>query len=385
MGKHRKNTSKWMYWFSLAISVVIVYKILDSYTDIKSWFSNLFSVLSPFIIGIIIAYILYIPSRKFENLFNKNKLLKKHSRGISIFITYILFFILLIVGIRFLVPALTSSFQDLVSNFQSYYTSIKEQIMALPEDSILKSDRVINAINQFNNFKIEDYINMTKIGQYAQGVLSVVSSIFDVFVAFIVSVYVLLDRKRIVTGLKKFVEAVFNKKASENIAKYFNKTNEIFCKFLTSQFMDAIVVAILTSIAMSIMKIKYAVMLGVFIGIFNLIPYFGAIIAVGISGILTILTGGVSKAIEMLIVVIIIQQIDANIINPKIVGGSLKISPLLVIFAVTVGGAYFGVLGMFLAVPVAAVIKVIIDDFVELRTKEKNETESEKFSEHSLD
>ena len=121
------------------------------------------------------------------------------------------------------------------------------------------------------------------------------------------------------------------------------------------------------------MHVKYAVMLGLFIGLFNLIPYFGAIIAVAISVILTILTGGLSKAIEMTIVVIILQQIDANFINPKIVGESLEISPLLVIFSVTIGGAYFGILGMFLAVPVAAVIKVLITDLVDYKYKKREE------------
>ena len=123
----------------------------------------------------------------------------------------------------------------------------------------------------------------------------------------------------------------------------------------------------MVSIAMTIMGIKYAPLLGFFIGLFNMIPYVGAIIATAISAIVTLITGGLSQAIWMLIVVIILQQIDANIINPRIVGKSLKISPLLVLFAVTFGGAYFGILGMFLAVPVIAVIKILIDDFIRYR------------------
>ena len=115
------------------------------------------------------------------------------------------------------------------------------------------------------------------------------------------------------------------------------------------------------------MKVKYAPLLGFFIGFFNMIPYIGAIIAVGISAIITLITGGVSQAIWMLIVTIILQQIDANIINPKIIGQSLKISPLLVIFAVTVGGAYFGILGMFLAVPVIAVVRIIVEDYIDYK------------------
>lgn len=373
MRKDKKCISKWTYWFSFALVLILVYKILDSFADIKTWFSNLFSVLSPFIVGIIIAYILYIPARKFEQMYVKVKFIKKRARPLSIFTVYVLFILLIVIGFRFLVPAITTSFQDLVNNFQSYYISIKQSIMALPEDSIFKSERFMNIINQFNGFKIEDYINLNMIGQYAQGVISFASGIFDIFVSFVVSLYLLLDRKQIVEFFRKLTGAFFSKQSYKNIGKYFNRTNEIFCKFLSSQFLDAIVVAILTSVAMSIMHVKYAVMLGLFIGLFNLIPYFGAIIAVAISVILTILTGGLSKAIEMTIVVIILQQIDANFINPKIVGESLEISPLLVIFSVTIGGAYFGILGMFLAVPVAAVIKVLITDLVDYKYKKREE------------
>ena len=115
------------------------------------------------------------------------------------------------------------------------------------------------------------------------------------------------------------------------------------------------------------MGVRYAPLLGFFIGLFNMIPFIGAIIATVIAGLITLITGGLSQAIWMLIVTIVLQQIDANIINPKIVGQSLKISPLLVLFAVSVGGAYFGILGMFLAVPVIAVIRIVVDDFVSYR------------------
>ena len=108
-----------------------------------------------------------------------------------------------------------------------------------------------------------------------------------------------------------------------------------------------------------------------------MIPYFGAIIAVIIAALITILTGGVGQAVTMVIVVTILQQIDANIINPKIIGNSLKISPLLVIFAVTIGGAYFGVWGMFLAVPVIAVLKLVVTDYIEYKNKVKMQEEIE--------
>ena len=106
-----------------------------------------------------------------------------------------------------------------------------------------------------------------------------------------------------------------------------------------------------------------------------MIPYIGAIVAVAIGILITFITGGLGKAIAMAIVVIILQQIDANIINPKIIGVSLEVSPLLVIFSVTVGGAYFGILGMFLAVPIAVVIKTVLNDWIESKNKFRDEQE----------
>lgn len=368
-----KRGKKWIYWFSLGVSLIIIYKILDSFSAIGNWFSNLFSILSPFIVGIIIAYILYIPSKKLERAFSKIKLkfISKKARGLSVFIVYLLLLLILFFAFKFIVPLLIESFQDLVNNLQSYYVGIKNSIADLPEDSFLKSDAAMKALNDLTTFKIEDYISMDKLTQYAQGVISFASGIFDIFVAFIVSVYLLLERNEIVKFFKKFAESSFKKDTYKNITRYFKQSNEIFCNFLIGQLSDAIVVGIMTSVAMSIMHVKYAVMLGIFIGVLNMIPYFGAIIAVAISIFITLLTGGLTQAIEMAAVVIILQQVDANIINPKIVGDSVKISPLLVIFAVTVGGAYFGVMGMFIAVPVAAIIKLLINDLIEYNYAKK--------------
>ena len=158
---------------------------------------------------------------------------------------------------------------------------------------------------------------------------------------------------------------------SKKISEYVHNSNYIFFKFISGQLIDAVVVGILVTVAMSIIGVKYSILLGFIIGLFNIIPYFGAIVAVGLSILITVITGGLSKAFWMALIVIILQQIDSNIINPKIIGDSLEISPLLVIIAVTVGGAYFGVLGMFLAVPVAAVFKIIINDWIEAK-KEKS-------------
>lgn len=373
MNKEKHSVKKWLYWFSLAITIIFCYKLLDDYTYVMNWLGNLFTILMPFLIGILISYILYIPCRKVENICDKSKLkfLKKKSRMIAIIVIYILVIILIVLFIKFLVPVITQSILDLGNNFQGYYNSLIEMINDMPEDSILKSDIAKDIISNIKDIDLKQFINLQKIGEYIEGILSAATAIVNVFIAIIVSVYVLYDRRKIVAFIKKLINSLFDTKIAIKISNYFNRTNEILLKFIGSQFIDAIIVGILTSVAMVIMKVKYGVTLGILIGVSNLIPYFGAIVGVGIAIIITIFTGGFTKAIWLAVVIIILQQIDANIINPKIVGNSLKVSPLLVIFAVTIGGAYFGTLGMFLAVPIAAVLKIIIMDLIEYKEKAK--------------
>lgn len=368
--KEKRVWTKWLYWFTFAVAVITVYKTLDNFTEIGNWISNFLGIIMPFIIGIIIAYILYIPARKIENIFKKVKKLKlihNKARGLSVITVYILVILILVLTINYIVPLVCTSVVDFVNNFQGYYNTVMEKINNLPDDALIKNEFITNSIEKIGEINIADYINMEKITKYAQGALSIATGIFNFFVSLIVSAYILLERTEIIKFARKLLGAIFEKDACKKIGMYFNRTNEIFLKFLASQLLDAIVVGILTSIAMSLLGVKYAVLLGIMIGLFNMIPYFGAIIAVIIATIITFITGGFSQALWMVIITTILQQIDANIINPKIVGESLKISPLLVIFAVTVGGAYFGVLGMFLGVPVIAVLKVLIGDYIEFK------------------
>ena len=377
MNEIKNHWKKWVYWFLLGVAKIVVYKMLDNFGDIMGVITKFFDIITPFFVGIFIAYLLYMPCKTIEKAYKKSKLkfTRKRARGLSILTVYLIAFLIIVILTNFILPVVWESIIDLVNNIQGYFETTIQRYNELPDTSILKSEIVNDAINEIKNLDIKQYLRLDKILEYIINAIDAVTGIFDVFVALIVSVYILAGRKQIITFLKKFAAAMLNKKTYQNIDKYFNNTNEIFFKFIASQFLDAVIVGILVTIAMSIMGVKYAPLLGFFIGLFNMIPYIGAIIAVVISSIITLITGGLSQTIWMLIIVIIIQQIDANVINPKIVGQSLKISPLLVIFAITVGGAYFGILGMFLAVPVIAVLKIIVEDYIEYRLslKEKEE------------
>ena len=378
MEEKKRKLTKWLYWFLFAVAVIFVYKTLDNFSAIGAWLKGLLEVLMPFIIGILIAYILYIPSKKVEIFYRKFKrprFISKKARPLAVFTVYLIALILIIIAFRFLIPAVANAVVDFVNNFQGYYSTMMKAIEELPEDSVFKSEEVLNIVNEVKNIDFKQFINMEKIAEYAKGAIDVASKVFDFFVALVVSVYVLLQRRDILNFFKDLSRAMFKESTYKSLGRYFDRTNEIFFNFIAGQVLDGFVVGIITSIAMSIMGVKYAVPLGFMIGLFNLIPYFGAIIAVVIAALITFLTGGLKQAILMVVVVTILQQLDANIINPKIIGNSLEISPLLVIFAVTVGGAYMGVWGMFLAVPIIAVIKLFITDYIEYKNKIKQTQE----------
>ena len=232
------------------------------------------------------------------------------------------------------------------------------------KDNILKP-----MVDYIQSLDFKELLGPDKIMEYIASAVGVVKSIFSVFIAFICSVYILSERESIIKFINKFARATMKENGYKKFQRYFTSGNQIFFGFISSQFIDAFVVAILMSITLLILRVKYAILLGLLIGLFNLIPYFGAIIGVGIAALITFLTGGWQQAIIMVVVVIIVQQIDANIINPRITGNALNVSPLLVIFSVSIGGAYFGIVGMFLAVPIAVLIKLMIEDYISNKDK----------------
>lgn len=366
MNEMKNHGKKWLYWFLLGVAIIVVYKALDNFGDVMGVVTKFFEIITPFLVGIFISYLLYMPCKKMEESYAKSKLkwIAKKSRGLGILTVYVIILLLVVILINFILPVVFESVVDLINNIQNYYEIAIDNYNQLPSDHILKSGMVEDAIQNVQNLDIKQYFQLEKILAYVVSAIDAVTGLFDVVVAVIVSVYILAERVEILNSIKKLAEAVFKEKTYKNLGKYFNNSNEIFFKFIASQFLDAIIVGVMVTIAMSIMRVKFAPLLGFLIGLFNMIPYIGAIIAVAIATLITLITGGLSQAIWMLIVVIILQQIDANIINPKIIGQSLKISPLLVIFAITVGGAYFGILGMFLAVPAIAVVRILVEDYI---------------------
>lgn len=356
--------------------IMIIFLILNNLGEVQSFVSRLISIVFPFILGLIFALVLLPMCNKFEKLLNgktvKNKkknFIKRHSRGLSVFISYIIVILIIALLIKFAVPTIYNNIVEFVSNIPVYYNNIVNYLNNVPESSILYGLDFSIIIDNISVENIQKYFDFDTIFTYLKGVFNFASAVFSLFVAIILSIYILIYRSKIVAFMKRVLRTVSNKKTENTVTKYLYRSITIFSRFIAAQFLDAIIIGTLCSIALLILDVKYALALGFLIGIANMIPYFGAIFATIFVVLLIILTGGIWKAITVLIVILILQQIDANIINPKILSENLKMNPMLVIFAVTIGGGFFGILGMFLSVPIFAVLKTILMEFIENKEK----------------
>ncbi|MDY3927759.1 MAG: AI-2E family transporter [Clostridia bacterium] len=372
--KFLKKYSSWIAPFLFLLVLIIVYKSLDNLNSLKNYLYSFLEILKPFFVGFLIAYIVNLPAKKLENFINNSKydVLKKHSKGISIFFVFFTAIIIVVITVRALVPELYSNVLDLYNNAPAYIN----KIMGYIEKWQHKLDlRIIQPGNKLSAAKaIEDYIksfDLTEFSKYAQGVINITSGVINTFISFVAAIYMLIDKQRIVDGIKNIIAVFWSEEKSESICGYFGKINDIFSKYIYCRLIDALIITVLATAILYALRVKYALVLGLMVGFLNLIPYFGSIISTILVMIISLVTGGIFKLIWTGITLTILQQVDGNYIGPTIMDNVLEIRPLTVIFAVAVGGGFFGVLGMLFSVPIAGVIKMMCEDFINKKRIEK--------------
>ncbi len=227
---------------------------------------------------------------------------------------------------------------------------------------------------------VKNLINRTLIdmsGILMRFVANIGSGAAAIFTSFIISIYMLIEKEDILARGKRFVFAFFDEKSARKTLHIFTDANRIFKSFLNGKFLDSFIVGVICAIVFYIFKVPYAPLMGSIIGVFNVIPYFGPIIG-SVPVVLVSFFVDPPKSITVLIVIIVVQQLDANFLDPRIVGGNVGVSPFWIITSVTVGGNLFGVPGMILGVPIVVLIKTIIEESVNLRLIEKGMGEIEK-------
>ena len=185
----------------------------------------------------------------------------------------------------------------------------------------------------------------------------------------------LIDKERLQKSFIRIMDCFLKEKRVDGIIDHAKRINDIFTNYIYSRLTCSVIMAIVSSIVLMMFKVKYALILGIFIGMMDMIPYFGSIISWAAVTIVTFITGGLWKGIWVAVVMLVLQQLDGNLLGPKVMGDSLEIRPFWIVFAVSVGGTLFGFLGMLFSVPVIAIIRVILSDYVTARENRKNMTE----------
>ena len=382
-----KKYSKWASIFVLGVALIAVYKTFDSFQEVASVFGFVLKAIRPFIVAFIIAYLLNITVKKVERLIServKLKFCKKHSYAISIALVYVASVLFVMVLLSSLLPALFKSIIDMIQHLPQYAEIFFNFINGLDISERIGLHFNVGVIKESFRSWIGS-IDTNTLSTFAQGGLTsvtsgiamIASSAMGAFISVIASVYMLIDKDRIISGAKRVIRAVVKSSKVETGLAELAKINKIFTQYIYSRLICCVIMAVVCTVILALLGEKYALLLGIFIGVMDMIPYFGSIIATLASGVVTAISGGFMHAVWCLVALLVMQQIDGNVIAPRVMGDRLEIRPLTIIIAVSVCGSLFGFVGMLISVPIVAVIRAAFVEYIhvkEARIAEQDET-----------
>jgi len=365
----------------VVIEIALLGLIILNLDRILGGIGNFLSVISPFIIGAAIAYLLNKPALTFQKIYDKSSSnwVRKKSQTLSVATVFLIMIGGISILVNFAVPIIVDNIVDFGNNIANYYGLFTDWLENVDSNNWLYGF-IPDLSGNILDFVTPEMVNQLGTGatQFAAHLMNVTSWVVNIFLAIIAAFYMLITKENLIALAKRLLQLFMKPKTYENVVDYIKKSNRIFHKFVGAQFIDACIVGVFGTIILAIIGVPYAVTFGILLAVCNMIPIFGSIFATIVTVIVTVFTGGLPMAMITLVALLILQQVDANVIGPKITGDALGLKPLLIIFAIVVGGAYFGIVGMFVAVPVAAMLKMFLSDFMDLREaklKEKEEKE----------
>ncbi len=370
------------------ILLIITYTILLCFALINFKFvlnviGYILNLLKPFIFGFCIAFILNIPLSKIENIIlklknNKKNKKKKEIQGVnkpnkkvrafSIMMSLIIFIGIIFFTLFLVIPEFINTISILKENVPNAFDQAKEWTMNLMDSN----PRILEKINEIKpdwnkvDASVTEFVKKAAtglIGFSIEFVVGVFSGLINFFMGIIFAVYMLSQKEKFLSQIKRICVTYISKEKCEKIFKIGSITNDTFKKFFGGQFIEAILLGVMCFIGMTIFKMPYALTISVLIGVTALIPVFGAFFGTGIGAILILAVDPV-KAFWFIIYILVIQQIDGNLIYPKVVGDSVGLPAIWVMLAVLVGGNSLGIIGMLVGVPIASVIYKLIKEKV---------------------
>lgn len=356
--------------------LLILAFILINLSNILSFLGSFLSIIKPFIIGLGIAFTTNLLVNLYENnlmpILDKKNKLKRYKRSLSIILSILTLLILFWTLLVFVLPQFVDSIKILLDSIPLYmksleefvapYVSSTEILNTLWENLVSAWKDILQFAGQFLGQSITGIINTT---------FTITSGIFTLIISFVVAIYMLISKEQLILELRKVIYAIFNTKIAEKIMHVGRISNITFSRFIGGQCIEAVIVGVLCFIGMMILRIPYPMLISVIIGATNIIPIFGPFIGTVPSAFILLMIDP-SKALAFIVFIIVLQQLESNLIYPKVVGGSIGLSAIWVLFAITVGGGLFGLIGMLLGVPTVAVIYRLVKDSIDDMLAKKN-------------
>lgn len=354
---------------------ILIYAVLFNFTVIGDFIRKMIKILAPIIWGIVIAYlvnpIMKWIEKRLSKVIEKNKPHFKITRILSLSFAMIVFLAVISALGAIILPQVIESITTIINNISTYINNFEKWIdsflVKYPELLTIVSDQIDNiekaAMEFANNIapKLGDI--MMKI---TDSTLSFIVAVKDVLIGIIVAVYLLYGKEHFQAQMKKMVYGILPSKITETILRVCAQTNSSISGFISGKIVDSIIMGCLCFICMTVMKFDFIVLISVIVGVTNIIPFFGPFIG-AIPSALLLLVAAPKQVIPFLILVLIIQQLDGNVIGPKILGQTTGISAFWVLFSILVGGGLFGFAGMILGVPVFAVLYSLLNEFIAYR------------------
>ena len=392
---------KGLLYFVVGVALILAYYVVNHFNAVAAGVGRLNDILMPFYIGIVMAYLLcpiYNGVTKLLYRVNKGRFKKPINdlRLARVFATIISLAVLLLVvvgGIIMILPDLWDSIIGLLMGVPAAITRfinwLSDNLKSNPELMTFLEGKLDGISDTIMNWVQEKLVPGAEalINDLSVRVIGTVGIFIDFFVALVICVYILNSKEKFIAQGQKLILAVFKKERADQIFELGRLSNQTFGGFINGKILDSIIIGIICFIMMNILKLPMAILISVIVGLTNIIPFFGPFIGMVPSALILLIIEPVA-ALKFIIMVLVLQQIDGNIIGPKILGKTTKLASFWVMFAIIVGGGLFGFPGMILGVPFFAIVYTYISRAINRRLEEKKlETDTllyEDFSKYDI-
>ena len=367
----------------IVVIAIVLFAIVLNLDTVWNGIKVLLNIISPFIWGLAIAFVLNIFMILYENKVFKSRETKttrkkkkeKWKRPLSIFLSIVTIVAVIAIIMVLIVPQFYEVISTLISNIPSYLESLKDFAIDITQ-RVPEINNFIQGITIDTNALRDGIMNISKdvLDITINQISSLLTNIVNFFIAIVFAVYILLNKEELKKQAKRFIYARFGKDRADYIIKVSRLSRDSFRNFLTGQAKEAVILGLLCAIGMFILQIPYAGPIGALTALTAFIPIVGAFIG-GFIGAILIVVIDPMKALIFIIFIIVLQQVEGNLIYPHVVGKNMGLPGIWVLVAITVGGSLFGILGMIIGLPILSIVYAIVTENTNKKLAEKEKTE----------